>query len=521
MASMMIVSTAAIGHAPRTRFGSIASHPLWVALAFTAIVTAVRLNGTVDSDVAWQLWIGQRMLAGAKLYRDIVEINPPLWFWMALPVDKAASILHLRAESVLIIAMGGSVALSLALTNRLIRHLGIGRRALFLCYASLVLTAMPWMHVGQREQIALIAAVPYAALVAARRERVMVPTSIALLVGIAAGIGFALKHYFLLVPLGLEFWLFAGSPGKWRPFRPEMLGMASVAIAYALALVLFAQRYFTDIVPLAWLAYGDFGPPSLRYLLGPSAVAGLLDLTLLATNAGMLSGRKAPLTSALVVATLCFGGAYIVQFKGWPYHAIPFVGCASLALSGLLAECATPTLALRIISPALLLLPFALSARESASNSMPSDDLIRALSGVRPGSSVGFIAENSAVPWSITLQRDLRFPSRYMAFWMLGPVVQNQRLRSPNPRLTALGQQVIRNTVIDFECAPPLRIIALRPKQRTWNQNTLDPLAFFLRDADFAELFGHYRMISKTSIEVYQLASPLSSIDRSMCRQPM
>ena len=40
------------------------------------------------SDVAWQLWIARRMHAGANLYRDIIETNPPLWFWMALPVDR-------------------------------------------------------------------------------------------------------------------------------------------------------------------------------------------------------------------------------------------------------------------------------------------------------------------------------------------------------------------------------------------------------------------------------------------------
>ena len=75
---------------------TLVSRPVAVALILTALITAVRLTGTVDSDVAWQLWIGQRMLAGANLYRDIIETNPPLWFWMALPVDHVAALLHLR-----------------------------------------------------------------------------------------------------------------------------------------------------------------------------------------------------------------------------------------------------------------------------------------------------------------------------------------------------------------------------------------------------------------------------------------
>ena len=71
---------------------AVAARPVAVALVLTALITAVRVTGTVDSDVAWQLWIGQRMLAGANLYRDIIETNPPLWFWMALPLDRIAAI---------------------------------------------------------------------------------------------------------------------------------------------------------------------------------------------------------------------------------------------------------------------------------------------------------------------------------------------------------------------------------------------------------------------------------------------
>src|SRR6185369_2684308 len=90
--------------APRGR--ATRSHALWVALAVTAIMTVVRLGGTVDSDVAWQLWIARRLHAGAHLYRDIIEVNPPLWFWMALPIDRAADWLHVRIEAVLAVAMG-------------------------------------------------------------------------------------------------------------------------------------------------------------------------------------------------------------------------------------------------------------------------------------------------------------------------------------------------------------------------------------------------------------------------------
>src|SRR5947209_13249093 len=120
-----------------------ASRPLGVALLVTALVTALRVTGTVDSDVAWQLWIAGRIHAGATLYRDIIETNPPLWFWMALPVDRAATILHLRGETVLIVGIGSLVGLSLAATSRLLPQITALRRSLLLAYCALALAAMP------------------------------------------------------------------------------------------------------------------------------------------------------------------------------------------------------------------------------------------------------------------------------------------------------------------------------------------------------------------------------------------
>src|SRR6478735_125804 len=97
------------------------ARPLTLALIVLAFVTATRLTGTVDSDVAWQLWIAGRIHAGANLYTDIIETNPPLWFWMALPIDRLATILHVRIDAVLILVIGVASAVSLAATDRLTR----------------------------------------------------------------------------------------------------------------------------------------------------------------------------------------------------------------------------------------------------------------------------------------------------------------------------------------------------------------------------------------------------------------
>jgi hypothetical protein len=487
--------------------GLVSQRPLLLALALTAVITAVRMTGTVDSDVAWQLWIAQRIHAGADLYRDIIETNPPLWFWMALPVDRAATMLHVRPEPVLVAAMGLLVALSLAATERLVRHIDPKPRTLLLGFGALALAAMPWAHVGQREHIVLIGTVPYAALIASRREGQRVPVGLAILIGIGAALGFALKQYFLLVPAALELWLLAGLRGRWRAARPEVVAIAGVGLGYAATLIVLERDFLTTIVPLIGLAYGVFGAPNLSYMFGPFAILGLTILGFALAHARHLAGRRAPLAEALLVASLAFAAIYFIQFKGWPYHAIPLIGCASVALAALLAEARAPTAILRVGTPALLALPLLLSAQEQRTPGLPSPDLLAAIEGLRPGDTVGFLTTETAVPWSVTLQGRFRYASRYNGFWMMRAIIRNELNRDRDPRLSDLGHRIVSETVTDFECTPPARIFVSRPRP---GEDGFDILPFFMRDPRFAELLSHYRVHSRTSLETYELHSPLS-----------
>ncbi|MEA3078626.1 MAG: hypothetical protein QOF05_34 [Sphingomonadales bacterium] len=493
---------------------AVASRPLVIALVLTFVATALRLGGGVDSDVASQLWIAQRIHEGARLYRDIVEVNPPLWFWMAVPIERLAALLHLPAASVLIGAFGLLVALSLTATDRLLPHIVPARRTLFLAYAALILAAMPWMHVGQREQIVLIGALPYAALVAARREGRPVQVLLAIAVGAGAALGFALKHYFLIVPAALELWLLSSLGRRWRPFRPETLAIAGVGAAYAAAL-LVERDFLTRMVPLVRLAYGQFGPRSFSQLLNPYVIVGLGIFAFLAAHARILRGRAAPLATALFVAGLAFAATYFIQFKGWPYHTIPLLGCGSLALAALLAETVSPPRLLRILAPAILTLPLVTSASEAMHPMPPNPDALDAVAGLAPGDAVGFLTTDTAIPYSVSLQYGFRDPSRYNGIWMMHAVVDNELHGNPDPRIAEFGRQVVANTVVDFRCRPPRRIIAERPRPGQWG---FDIIALYGRDPHFMELLSHYRVRSRTSVETYELVSPWAPPPPSNCR---
>jgi hypothetical protein len=488
---------------------ALSARPLLLPFLLVACIGAIRAFGTVDSDVSWQLWIAHQLNGGARLYSDIIETNPPLWFWMGMPVDRLAQIIHIRSDHVLIAIIGVLALLSLGATNHLVRSIDAPRRAALLSYAALVLVAIPWLQFGQREQIALIGTLPYAALVGARRTGRDVHPSLAFVVGALAAAGFALKHYFLIVPILLELWLIAGEPKKWRPLRPETAAVVLVGALYAIAFVLLASSYFSVALPLILLAYGVTGAERFVDLLQPAVLVALATLVLIAVHPRILRSDRSGFGEALVVAAAGFAGAYFIQAKGWTYHAVPLAACASLAFVSFLGAGDKPPRFATLAAPALLFLPFWIAAQQAVHEPQTEMDVRQAVEGLGAGDSVGFIGSDPALGWNVTLQRHFNYPSRYNGFWMMRAVVRNEASRNPDPRFSSLGKLVVRQTVVDFQCLPPRRIIIARPTGAA-RAGEFDILAFFLRDPRFSRLLAHYRPVERSSVEVFERISPLA-----------
>ncbi|MEP6982549.1 MAG: hypothetical protein ABI853_02775, partial [Sphingomicrobium sp.] len=196
-------------------------------------------------------------------------------------------------------------------------------------------------------------------------------------------------------------------------------------------------------------------------------------------------------------------------------HTIALLGCASLSLAALLAEAASPPRLLRLLAPALLVLPLVASESEATHVAPPNADAFEAVAGLAPGDMVGFLVIDTAVPVSVGLKYGVRNPSRYEVIWMMNAVVENELHGNPNPRIAEFGREVISNTAVDFRCRPPKRIIAERPRP---GQRGFDILAWYGRDPQFTELLSHYRVRSRTSLETYELASPWTPPPPSFCR---
>ncbi|MFN8732730.1 MAG: hypothetical protein ACK5ZD_06170, partial [Hyphomonadaceae bacterium] len=58
------------------------------SLALAGILIAglwAMLQLTPNGDIVWRLYVAEHVAQCKVIYQDVIETNPPLWFWAALP----------------------------------------------------------------------------------------------------------------------------------------------------------------------------------------------------------------------------------------------------------------------------------------------------------------------------------------------------------------------------------------------------------------------------------------------------
>lgn len=459
--------------------------PLAVALLLVVAAGVLLWNAELVNDVAWQLWVARQLAHGITLYTDIVEVNPPLWFWTAIPVVDLAQLLGVSGYHVLIPSVLALVIVALLLVRRLCRNLQSG---VLIVLGFPVITLFAFLDVfGQREHLTLIAIIPYLVLVARRTEGLAASRTIAVFCGILAAFGIALKPYFLLVPFAVEMLLLVRT--RHASPRPEIVTLGVLLIGYALSVRVFASVYFLSIIPMMTLAYHGYDQPILDLLHRPPvAMACLLLLSL------PLYGRpRSSVAQAALVAGLAFLAAYLLQDKGWRYHGLPAMGCFALAIlaeaerfrwrAALLTQRAA--LVLVMAATLCLVLPLVEAARHDNRT-----NALLATRDLKAGDVVGVLSTSGGRYWPIPEERHFIWPSRYMTYWMLIDAIDASRAGSHNPALVILMQKVRRDAVDDLACHPPRRILEDR-----YNIPFLKTglVRFFSVDPDFARLMRAYR----------------------------
>lgn len=300
---------------------------------FALFVFAWRLQDyfLFNVDLAWYVRLLEPLRRGAQYIEDFFEVNPPLILYWYLPALFLAKIFSLNIFLMIRVYVFMLALSSFALCYFFSRRIFDSRilRNIFLIILLAIFLILPMRDFSQREHLMLIVAMPYLFLMVWRLSGYEVSGWIAALIGFVAGMGFALKPYFLLVPLLVEAYYFIHERRFGSCLRAEILTMLIVIISYIIFLGWLYPNYFTTMIPLLWLYYyGSVQNTWEMLVLQPSIVFSffILLFSLLYRFKRFSFHLKMVLTLALVALL----GSYFLQRTIWNYHSFPAFAMACL-----------------------------------------------------------------------------------------------------------------------------------------------------------------------------------------------
>ena len=270
----------------------------------------------LNHDAAWYLYVAEKWLGGATLYRDLIDTNPPLIIWLtAIPaaiarLTGAAGTLLLKA-AVFALAMG-----SIGAARQIIARQWPSRE--FALVALTTFLALPFAKedFGQREHIATLLCLPY--VLSAASPLPAHSTVWRLLIGIAAGFGFAMKPHFLITLIAVEAFTI-GARGLRGLARPESAAAAASVVVYGIAVLLLTPAY-VEVVHQVRRVYGEFDASAGTLLRLRETQMWIVAAALFAASRWRSDDY---LPHAAFGAATGFLAAALLQFKGWGYHLYP------------------------------------------------------------------------------------------------------------------------------------------------------------------------------------------------------
>jgi hypothetical protein len=305
-----------------------------VAITVLAVVVLAGLGLTLQDatylnhDIAWVLYSTGQMLHGAVYGRDIIEVNPPLIWFLSMPTVMVSKAFGWPLDTTFRIFSGLLAMGALAYASAALRSAPAGQRAAVILLLAYFLFIGCHRDYGQREYLSLALVLPYLMAAAARMEGGRLNIAGAAVIGIAAGLGLAFKPFFLAVPLLVELALLARCRSLRPLLRPEIAAMAATGLLYGLAVVIVTPDYLTRVVPLIADTFWGFNE-DVWTVLGRAR----FDLVGLAVLLGLHAfGRRSALPTVILAAALGYAFSYLVQFKGYTYHEFPMRVLVALGL---------------------------------------------------------------------------------------------------------------------------------------------------------------------------------------------
>jgi hypothetical protein len=495
---------------------------------FFSLMTATVVSRSFDPaafnhDVGWVLYVAEQMLDGDRIYSDIVEENPPLIFWISQPsvlLGQAFGTSPILVFNLMVLA---GAALAGALLYRVLcrgRPEASGVWALSVVGFVIGFEILaPGYEFGQRENLFLIAVMPYLFGAAVRADGRQLGKKLAVLVGLVAGMGLAIKPYFLLFWVVVEIVLFFSDRQAWK--RTENLCIVGVQALYVFMVIGLTPGYL-KMIEIASTVYDSYGAPGSPMLLLHSSVAWYLVAAGLFVLVRPLAFDRQP-RRFLLAGSLGFLAVALVQGKGWDYHYDPLTAASgvliAVILQGFAMRADSLAKVLRFGSAGLFLAIWLLLDVAGASALVQSSwnvvgpgrlqrtfvgDLTEVVKDHAWRQPVWFLSTSIVPAFPVVNLSEAQWSSRFCCLWLL-PGLYSPQERASTPfayrereEMGELERYLVDAVVEDLKSKPPtLLFVDQSPDRQGFGRSQIDYLEYFLRDPRFASLFENYRNLGE------------------------
>jgi len=315
----------------RPGFMGYSASALALAAAILLLSILQQVSGHQNFDNAWLFTVAERVLDGATAYVDGIEANPPASFLIYLPSAALARLVGTSSEFMVCVTTFVAGLGVILFTGRILRGAGLVQPAengLWLNMAIFILLFVPGIQFAQREHIATLCLLPLLAVYSARAQGAPCSIVEAIAAGLLAGIMVVIKPHFALAAL----FPLAFVVARKRSFRPifqvESWAIVCVVMVYG-ALLIWRYPAFFTMLPMLTDIYVPLKKPwgeLFTHAMLVSSFANICGVCLVVRK-----DRLSPVVATLLLATMGFIAAYLIQGKGFPNHLTPPVLLALLA----------------------------------------------------------------------------------------------------------------------------------------------------------------------------------------------
>ena len=288
----------------------------------------------MDIDMGWLLQCLDRFLNGGTYKSDFYETNPPLSFLVYLPAYPFFSYLGLDPKiSVFMLFMGYIVITNLIVFSLLksceFKSTDI---AIILCACIIGQTWGSAIPYGSKDHLILMFMIPlclYQSMLTSGKKATTFAAIGSVVVGATA---ICLKpHYGFITALFFLHRMYSGKPVLSVLKAPDFLGLFVCGMTYVLFVLVVTPEFF-EILPEIMSIYGVERPFPLssRLHYGIYAIIGFVLGSWL-----LIEDEDRRLKQALYAFTflsLISFIPYLLQDKGWHYHAIPILSYGMMSL---------------------------------------------------------------------------------------------------------------------------------------------------------------------------------------------